>query len=145
MNERRDLRHLKKIIEDGREQRRRAEDFQKWITARFKEVRAAPMHAKTSFYCDECDADFDAIGIKQVRKPEGAVWHAYYLAYCPKRHPSVRYITDRMADPYFYKSFVVKREQARHADDFLTPAHPRFKIVYPKAYADLIARGDIKL
>ncbi len=143
--ERKDLNQLKRIITANRDSREREQKMRAWLYARQKETAEAKAVVMTSFYCDSCDADFDSRAIKQVRKPTGAVWHAYYEARCPRGHLAVRWITDRLADPYFYKSFIVKREQARHADDFLTPSHPRFKLVYPRAYADLIARGEQQL
>lgn len=140
-----DIKRLKKRVELNREERDRHQKLVRWLEEREKEIKIAKERVMTSFFCDTCDADWDGVGFKQIRVPKGSMWFAYYIGYCPAGHPCVRRITDKLNDPYFYRSYILKKEQAKHADDFLPHWHPRFKLVYPEAYAKLIARGDISL
>ena len=133
----RQLKILKKRVDINREEKERYRKYEAWLYGRVTEVNTAPPTARTSFFCDECIADFDAIGRKEIRMPQGFVWHAYYRAVCPKGHTAIRYITDRLGDPYFFKSFIVRKEQGKYADEFLTPSHPRFKLLYPEAWMKL--------
>lgn len=131
---------LRRRVEINRQEREREKALKGWLESRMKDIQSAPMRVHTSFFCDQCDADFDGIGFKQVRWPRGTVWLAYYLGFCPKGHPNVRRITDKLNDPYFYKSYVIRKEQSKHADLFLPHWHPRFKYVYPEQWVALQAR-----
>jgi len=136
---------LRRRVEINRADRERYEKMKNWLKGRMSDITSARESTRTSFFCETCDADFDGMGYKQVRWPKGTLWFAYYLGFCPKRHPCVRRITDRLSDPYFYKSYVVRKQQAKHGDEFLPHWHPRFKVVYPEAYAKLVARGEMNL
>lgn len=136
---------LRKRVEINRRDREQHEKLKKWLESRLKDITEAKERVRTSFFCETCDADWDGPGYKQARWPKGTMWYAYYLGYCPKGHACVRRITDKLADPYFFKSYVIRKEQAKHGDEFLPHWHPRFKLVYPEAYAALVARGEMKL
>lgn len=138
--EREDIKHLKRIAIRNIEERRRTERMAKWLSERYNEIKNAPEAAPNSFWCDTCLRDYDAFGHKEVRWHKGDVWFAFYRAFCPSGHANVRRITDKLGDPYFFKSRFVKREQSEHADEFLTPSDPRFRQVYPQAWADLKER-----
>lgn len=131
---------LRRRVEINRADRERDEKLRLWLEGRVKEIKNAPERVRTSFFCDQCDADWDGPGYKQVRWPTYSLWYAYYIGYCPKRHPCVRRITDKFNDPYFYKSYIIRKEQARMSDDLLPDWHPRFKYVYPKQWAEMQAR-----
>lgn len=138
---REDLKHLKAIVEKGRVEREAHERFKRWLYARENEIRTAPVRMeRMSFWCDKCARDCAGPGYKEVRVPKGSMWFAFYRGFCPKGHHVLRRITDKLDDPYFYKSVFVRREQAMHADDFLTPNDVRFREVYPQAWADLKER-----
>lgn len=121
-----------KIMEDSRIERLRHK-----LTERAQEIKSAPESAHTDFYCVECKRDFGAIGWKQVRKPQGSVWFAFYEAHCPEGHKAIRYITDKIEDPYFTKSPFIRAQQDEFEDAQIPPWHPRFKVLYPLQYERL--------
>lgn len=133
MNE---LEHLKdrasKVIEEKKIERLRQK-----LTERAQEIKDAPYVADTDFYCDVCKKDFGARGFKQVRTPKGSVWFAFYEATCPQGHTAIRYITDKITDPYFVTSPFVRAQQDEYADYMLDPSSPRFKLLYPETHKRL--------
>lgn len=138
---REDLKHLKAIVERNREERNRYEQLKKTLEERSNEVRSAPDIAPNmGFFCVQCDRDCGGPGFKEIRLRANDLWFAFYRGFCPAGHRVMRRITDKLGDPYFYRSRVIVRQQASHADDFLTPNDPRFKEVYPTQWADLKER-----
>lgn len=123
-----------KVKQDARE---RFMVLQKWLYERRDEILAAPPYIKTDFYCDHCKRDFSGIGNKEVRVPSQGVWFAYYVSICPCKKHAIRYITDKLLDPYWYKSKVIKIQQGQYADEMLQPWQPRFKQIYPEQYRKL--------
>lgn len=105
--------------------------------ARRDDILQAPMFIKSDFWCDRCKRDFDATGHKEVRVPPKGVWFGYYVGICPEGHHALRYITDKLLDPFFYKSVRVKVQQGKYADEMLQPWQPRFRQLYPQQYAKL--------
>lgn len=101
--------------------------------ARKKEIDEAPNMQQMDFWCKDCKKDFIATGYKSVDKDMCAA----FLASCPNGHGAVRYITDVHKDPYFHLSNKVKHEREKYADYFVTPDNPRFKVLYPQAWAAL--------
>lgn len=137
MSERPDISKLKRIVERKGEERSREESVADWLYSRGRDVRQAPPIVQTEFWCESCFKDFEARGVKIVQYPKGSVPFAYYAGMCPCGTFARRRITDKLGDPYFYKSQVIKRQQAQFADDMLPPTHPRFKLLYPMQYAKL--------
>ena len=136
-----DLKHLRAIVEKNREERERHEKFKKWLYERQNEIKQAPdITPHVAFWCDECARDCSGPGYKEIRVRSGDIWFAFYRGFCPVGHRVLRRITDKLADPYFFRSQNVRRDQANHADDFLTPDNPRFREVYPQEWADLKER-----
>lgn len=131
---------LRRRIDANRAERDRYKKLKEWLDERVKEIKRAPQTARISFFCETCDADWDGRGDKMIRMPKGSVWFAYYSGHCPAGHACVRRITDRLNDPYFFKSYVVRKQQAKHTDELLPHWHPRFKIVYPERYRELVLR-----
>lgn len=119
------------------EARERFMALQKWLFERRDAILKSPTYVQTEFWCNHCAKDFDATGHKEVRVPPKGVWFAYYVGICPKGHHALRYITDVLTDPYFYKSVRIKIQQGRYADEMLQPWQPRFKQIYPLQYAKL--------
>lgn len=138
---REDLRRLKKIVTDNLGQRAQERRNHAYLYARSELIKSAPARVKNmAWWCDQCRQDCDGPGFKEIRWPVGDLWFAFYRGFCPKGHMLVRRITDKMTDPYFFKSRVIQREQAEHADEMLTPNDPRFREVYPEQWADLQGR-----
>ncbi len=135
-----EMKMLRMRVEANQQERARYKAVEARLNERKNEIQAAPWRTRISFFCDQCDADWDGTGFKQIRWPKGTLWFAYYKGYCPQGHPCFRRITDRLGDMYFFKSYVIRKEQARHADEFLPHWHPRFKQVYPERYRELVLR-----
>lgn len=121
---------LKKRIENNREERAAYQRMYDQLHLYTRQIVDAPQRTRYPFWCDECQADFFAIGYKVVRKRPGILPIAWYVGYCPKRHKCIRRITDRTNDPYFVRSFAVRRDRVRYKDDLLTPDDPRFWLLY---------------
>lgn len=132
-----DIQKLKKVIDRKEENRSREEALGNWLYGRSREVRAAPPIVQTEFWCDRCHKDFETNGIKVIQFPKGSVPFAYYVGMCPCGTFARRRITDKLTDPYYFKSQTIRRQQAKFADDMLPPTHPRFKLLYPAQYAKL--------
>lgn len=104
------------------------------LSERAQEIKDAQPTQRMDFFCSECERDFGGIGHKEVRWPKGSVWFAFYRGRCPEGHLTIRYITDKLKDPYFYKSPFVRKQQSVYADAMIGPDNPRFKVLYPEAY-----------
>lgn len=139
MQMRHDIDKLAKVVERKGEERTREEALADWLYGRGRDVRLAPAKVQTEFWCDACQRDFETTGVKQVQFAHGTgtVPFAYYVGKCPCGSFARRRITDKLDDPYFYKSEVIRKQQAQFSDDLLPPTHPRFKTVYPQQYAKL--------
>lgn len=129
--------NLQQTVEQKQQARERFMALQKWLHERRDEILAAPPRIFTQFWCDTCLRDFETTGYKETRVPTVGVWFAYYVGICPCGKHAVRYITDKLLDPYWYKSKAVKVQQGQYADEMLQPWQPRFRQIYPLQYARL--------
>jgi hypothetical protein len=105
---------------------------------RVNEIRSAPNVTKSDLYCTVCNRDFSGIASKQVSSVRTMLPTAWYVGKCPKGHKAIRYITDKLDDPYYNLSLLVARQRYDMRDDFLDPSDPRFKVLYPEAYKRLM-------
>lgn len=121
---------LKKRIDGNREERAAYNKMYDRLQENIRIIAEAPDKVRYPFWCNECQADFMAIGTKIARKFKGKLPIAWWVAFCPARHKCIRRITDRTNDPYFARSFIVKHDRARHSDDLLTPEDTRFWLLY---------------
>ena len=128
-----DLSHLKDIASDTLKNKA-LDRLRAKLTERAQDIKDAPESQMMDFYCGTCSKDFGAMGFKQIRLPKKSLWFAWYEAQCPEGHTALRYITDKLTDPYFHLSPFVKAQQAEFEDAMLSPDHPRFKVLYPEAY-----------
>lgn len=128
-------------LDHNREERDRSvartQEYRDHISA----IREAAEYTRTGFFCVTCDKDFDSDGWKQVRY--SGVWPvAWYAGMCPSGHVAMRRITDKLTDPYYYQSKMIQRQRHEMADDLLTPDDPRFKIVYPEKWREMVANKE---
>lgn len=128
-----DTQYLKERASDILENKK-LERLRQKLSERAQEIKDAPESQMMDFYCDTCKRDFGAMGFKQVRIPKKSVWFAFYEANCPNNHKALRYITDKLTDPYFFNSPFVREQQNQFEDAMITPDNPRFKLLYPEAY-----------
>lgn len=139
------VKRLKKRIESNREERAAYQRMYDKLQERTREIVDAAQKLRYPFWCEECKADFMAIAYKVIRKRPGKLPIAWYVAFCPARHKCIRRITEKPNDPYFIKSFIVRRDRARHRDDLLTPADNRFWLLYGhKHHAPLFGQSEDK-
>ena len=80
-----------------------------------------------SFWCDKCKKDFDSPAHKA-----GNSYAQWWETKCPKGHKSLRYITDRLSDPYFHKSAKLREQRKMFAKDLIQPGDPGYKTAYPE-------------
>lgn len=121
---------LKKRIEGNREERARYQAIYDQLQDRTREIVDAKDKMINTFWCDTCKADFTGRAYKVVRKMPKKMPIAWYVGFCPARHKCIKRITEKPNDPYYMRSYIVKRDRARHADDLLTPNDPRFWLLY---------------
>ena len=124
--------------------KKRAHDLTKtqWYADRQRAIADAPRRTAMDFWCVECGRDFSCADAVKLTSTHQGVPRAYYEGMCPERHTAIRYVTDKHADPYYHQSAVLRAQRAQMADDMLTPADPRFRIVYPKQWAQLEAERE---
>lgn len=121
---------LKKRIDSNKEERDAYRKMYDRLQENVRMIADAPDKTRYPFWCNECASDFMGIGTKVVRKLKGRLPIAWYVTFCPQHHKCIRRITDRNNDPYFAKSFIVKRDRQRYKDDLLTPQDARFWLLY---------------
>lgn len=141
MNEK--LKTLKGIAERNLEQRHRDHKIAMLLGERYNEIKNASwIIARMNYFCEVCRKDCEGNGFKEIRWRSNDLWFAFYRGFCPNGHAVIRRITDKLDDPYYFHSRFVQREQAEHADDFVTPHDPRFKHLYPMQWRSLQARSE---
>lgn len=138
--------HLERFLEEKQAERDLKHAQEKKRQERIAEIEQAPQVRLYEFWCDECQEDYIAEAHKHSNRYgydltfgtpyEIETPQAWYTSKCTKGHENVRRITDKLNDPYYARSMKVRREVMEHADDFLTPDDPRFKIVYPDKWRE---------
>lgn len=138
--------YLKDTLKDKQSERDRKIELERDNKDRLRAIGDAPSRKMEDFWCNECKIDFVGRACKRINwvfnidtgvSEPPKKWQAWYEGRCDKGHRVIRAITDKDIDPYYFHSDWVKRQQYEHADDFLTPDDPRFRIKYPAAWARL--------
>lgn len=125
-----EVERLKKRIEGNREERARYQAIYDKLQERTREIVDARELMINTFWCDACQADFTGRAYKVVRKLPKKMPIAWYVGHCPARHKCIKRITEKPNDPYYLRSYIVRRDRAKHADDLLTPDSHRFWLLY---------------
>lgn len=136
---------IKGLVNRYDERRKEREERHKLLEPfvdRVNEIRQAPRVTKSDFFCTVCKKDFSGIAFKQVSSIRPMLPTAWFIGTCPKGHRALRRITDRLTDPYYDMSLMVARQRAEMAEAFMDPSDPRFKELYPEAYARLFPNGQ---
>lgn len=130
--------HIRDLIE---RQEKRVED-RNYHRNRFKASEERDDLIKDSkwlevkpFWCSHCHEDFLAQEIKQVETD----WtnSAQRVAFYKTKHKdcgkwTIRLITDRNKDAYWYNSRVVRKDQGTHYTDTLQPFQTDYNLIYGK-------------
>lgn len=124
------LERLKKRIDGNREERARYQRMYDRLQDRTREITDAKQILRMSFWCEVCEADFNAKAYKIIRMHRGKLPIAWWVGFCPARHKCIRRVTDKVNDKYYLHSYIVKRDRARFSDDLLTPENHRFWLLY---------------
>ena len=123
---------------DREERRKLLEPF----VDRLNEIRGAPRATKSDFFCDKCNKDFAGLAFKQVSAVRPMLPTAWFVSKCPVGHRTFRRITDRNTDPYYDRSRLVQRQRHDMRDYFLDPSDPRFRVLYPRQYEELMKKDE---
>lgn len=125
--------HIRELIErqEARVADRNAHrDREKQANERQEEIQKAPMAELKDFWCGTCKEDFRGVGVKHVDS-----WSplAYYKTKCKIcKNWSMRLITDKHRDKYFYRSKLVAYDRGKNALDMIQPGQTGFNLLYGK-------------
>lgn len=124
--------HIRELI-DGQEKRTAErvhhQEVEKNRDSFLREIQGFKDIEFLDFYCEDCKRDFTARAHKQVDSWSDV---AYYKikhscgAWC------IRHITDRVRDPYFFRSKRVAYDRTMNANDMLQPWQTGFNMIYGK-------------
>lgn len=87
------------------------------------------------FFCKKCDVDFISLAHKQVEIDWTNTDQS--IAFYKTKHKKcgtwvMRYVTDRLKDPYWQLSKVVATDRGKHSLDLLQPFENNYNLVYGK-------------
>jgi len=93
------------------------------------------------FYCKKCDLDQRLIGFKNgyskrlAERFRLSCTPQWFENICKKCHGKViRYITQKLLDPYFSQSKKLRYERKLFDKDLVQPGDPRFAVLYPQQH-----------
>lgn len=124
------VQRLKKRIEGNKEERARYNRIYEQLQDRTREIVDAKDKWPNAFFCSTCNGDFNARAHKVVRKLPKRMPIAWWVGYCPKKHKCIKRITEKPNDPYYQRSFIIRRDRQRYRDELLTPNDTRFWMLY---------------
>lgn len=126
---------MKDRLDKNREAQEQEKRHQLAITLR-PEIALANPYQACAFWCNECLQDYSATG-RKIIEGDGQRMSAVYVSDCPDGHRNYRHITDMVYDPYWSRSRNVHRDRMKHEDAMLTPHDYRFRLLYPKQWAEI--------
>lgn len=89
-----------------------------------------------NFFCENCAEDFTSAAFKHIHKLFGDAM-VTYRAYCPKcGDESVRLVTHRDNDPYYYLSEKINAQRNEYYLDLMQADDFGFKSVYGDVFSD---------
>lgn len=132
------IKKLENRYDQRQKERREKEEAERPLKERLLDIFSADRDPVTDFYCKPCKQDCQGTGYRQVCTVRRFAPTAWFLGICPKGHRMIRRITDKDSDPYYHLSPFVARQRLEMADDFLTPDDPRFRVLYPDKWEELM-------
>lgn len=137
ISQKRKTQRLMQGIVEKRARREQALAQTKWYQERLRLVSESPRRMPQEMWCVQCQRDFTCVDALKMVTTQRGVPCAYYEGQCPQKHRAIRYLTDKHLDPYYHLSAMLRHQRHQMRDDILTPADPRFRIVYPKQWAKI--------
>ena len=123
------IKRLERIIEknaEWREQDRAKKEREEIYLRNFIDTSKAPTKKVNDFWCNNCQKDFRAVGIKALC----GQGRSRYDAKCVCGKKASRRITEKSGDEYYSLSAIEKRMRYEAGDDLLQPSDPRFEKVW---------------
>ena len=134
---------MKRLInryDEARAKRLKKEEEERPIKEQIDAIIEAPRFSTIDFWCNKCKKDCSGTAYRQIRTLPHRLPIAWYMGFCPKGHKLIRRITDKLCDPYYFQSIMIKRQRMEYADLLLTPDNPKFKEIYPEQYKELMKK-----
>lgn len=132
--------HVRMLIENQQKRtqdRNTFRDREKEYAERQEEImKAKPFHI-VEFYCTHCHEDFADLAHKQIELD----WSnsLQNIAFYKGKHDcgtwAIRYITDKLADPYWTESMQVAQDRGKHFADLLQPFETGYQTLYGRKNA----------
>lgn len=130
--------HIQQLI-DAQErrvaERNYSRDKEKLKAMRQGDIDIEPMAVIKEFWCDKCKMDFVSPAFKEV-EPDWGNTNQNVAFYRTKHRTcnqwTMRLITDKFADSYWYKSRKVAFDRGKHSIDLLQPFENNYNLVYGK-------------
>lgn len=127
--------HIRALIESQEKRTADREQFRardKQNSEREEIIADAKKMATIDIWCDKCRTDSKGVAVLQVEtdwsNPRQRI--AFYRMKCFKGHWCMRYVTDRMRDPFFIKSKAIRKMQGDHYADTLQEYQSGFQMLY---------------
>ena len=136
------IKNLKDRYDLKRQERADREEKMRPFQERVQAIFDSPLRVTTDFWCNTCKKDCTGAGYRQVCTIDAKHPTGWFTGYCPKGHKLIRRITDKITDPYYEMSFMIRRQRYDLKDEFLTPDDPRFKVLYPRQWKELMEKKD---
>lgn len=124
--------HIRELIERQEkrsEERARINEIEKRRDQNLKDIAGFKDIELLDFWCDRCKVDFIGRAKKQIDSWEPI---AYYKIKHMCGQWSLRRITDRLRDLYFFKSKKVALDRGKATVDVLQPFESGYNMVYGK-------------
>jgi hypothetical protein len=135
------IQRLSDRYDTAAQNRKEKEEEERPLRDRLSVIFESAKFVNTDFWCNECKRDCSGTGFRQVCTVNEQWPTAWYTGYCPLGHKMIRRITDKGSDPYYEMSLMIQRQRYELRDAMLDPSDPRFKVVYPKQWEELVKKA----
>lgn len=127
--------HIRELIE---RQEKRADDREYHRTKlkekddRISAIKDTPIVAVTDFFCHKCKKDFKSMSVREseIDWSNESQYIAFYKSKCDKGHWCIRFITDKLKDPFWMNSKNIALDRGRHFKDIIQPFENNYNLLY---------------
>lgn len=129
--------HIKELIERQEKRsndRQYHRDKEKERQERNDAIKDSPIVSVTDFYCNLCRLDFKSMSVREVETDwsNSLQYIAFYKSKCDKGHWCIRFITDKLKDPFWMNSRKIATDRGRYHDDIVQPFESGYNLLYGK-------------